>query len=392
MLRALEFYSGIGGLHVALTRSQHDAQVVAAYDWDPSACQVYEANFGPKIVKPTDISKLTAAELARHHADLWLLSPSCQPYTVLNPNAKGEDDPRAASFLHLVRNVIPELHRDFRDDAPRRILVENVAGFESSTTRTTLVRTLHSLGYAIEEFLLSPTQFGIPNSRLRYYLLARLSETPQEATLQPVLRQIPSTFHDQDPPPPLRPISDYLDPPIDHTPGLSHPNSVPRHILEKWGRLFDIVKPGDRRSCCFTRSYTKMVEGTGSILQQNEELETSDVFDAYAKAVKDKSSNDPFATLEPLRLRYFTPSELLRLFHFVPPPETPPLTDGTHSKPPQDWRPSIDEFKWPASISLKTKYRLIGNSVNVKVVTCLVTHLLGEGASPAGSQSQASDM
>lgn len=26
-----------------------------------------------------------------------------------------------------------------------------------------------------QEFLLSPTQFGVPNSRLRYYLLARLS-------------------------------------------------------------------------------------------------------------------------------------------------------------------------------------------------------------------------
>jgi tRNA (cytosine38-C5)-methyltransferase len=61
-------------------------------------------------------------------ADLWLLSPSCQPYTVLNPNAKGEDDPRAKSFLHLVNDVIPELAKLGR--APKWILMENVAGFE----------------------------------------------------------------------------------------------------------------------------------------------------------------------------------------------------------------------------------------------------------------------
>jgi len=37
-----------------------------------------------------------------------------------------------------------------------------------------LVNTLQRLGYVIAEFLLSPVQFGVPNSRLRYYLLAKV--------------------------------------------------------------------------------------------------------------------------------------------------------------------------------------------------------------------------
>lgn len=57
--------------------------------------------------------------------------------------------------------------------------------------------------------------------------------------------------------------------------------------------------------------------------------------------------------LHPLRLRYFTPSELLRIFAFDEP-----------------------NFVWPATVSTKTKYRLIGNSVNVRVVQALVTYLL----------------
>ena len=81
-----------------------------------------------QIQRQTDIGRLDSSTLAELNADLWLLSPACQPYTVLNPNALGALDPRAQSFLHLVTEVIPYLVR--REAAPKLILVENVAGFE----------------------------------------------------------------------------------------------------------------------------------------------------------------------------------------------------------------------------------------------------------------------
>jgi len=56
------------------------------------------------------------------------MSPACQPYTVLNPDAKGAEDPRAQSFLHLVKTVLPALAEEGKH--PEGILVENVAGFE----------------------------------------------------------------------------------------------------------------------------------------------------------------------------------------------------------------------------------------------------------------------
>jgi tRNA (cytosine38-C5)-methyltransferase len=72
--------------------------------------------------------------LSALHADLWLLSPSCQPYTVLNPQAKGALDPRAASFLHLFCTVLPDLVRN--GSHPSHLLVENVAGFEVLMSRS----------------------------------------------------------------------------------------------------------------------------------------------------------------------------------------------------------------------------------------------------------------
>ncbi|KIK02341.1 hypothetical protein K443DRAFT_97071 [Laccaria amethystina LaAM-08-1] len=351
-VRALEFYCGIGGLHFALSRSSLGGTVVRAFDWDQSACRVYKANHS-NVVTNVDISTLAAADLAAFKADLWLLSPACQPYTILNPKAKDSSDPRAQSFLHLIQDVLPEL--ESTNQHPQRLLVENVAGFETSATRQILVSILHSLGYSTLELLLTPLQFGIPNSRLRYYLLAKKASLsfphvdPRKS--DKLGRCIPGRVDWLD----LR-----LDPDaIDHG---SPTNSVvydlrryldrgydprevlvPDKVLKKWGRLFDIVLPSSRRTCCFTRGYTQLVERSGSVLQKNE------ILDVQPEAVK---------ILHPLGLRYFSPEELLRLFDFNP---CDPL--------------AVPAFHWPDDISTKTRYRLIGNSVNIRVIQELIEYL-----------------
>ena len=178
--------------------------------------------------------------------------------------------------------VLPELAAV--NNHPDRMLVENVAGFEvrlklppkysqaliysyqDSSTRQILVSSLRALGYETLELLLTPLQFGIPNSRLRYYFLAKkaplhFSDIPL-GYLGELWRQIPgqglawtdprldergSASDDV-----VRQLCDYLDEgdQVDHF-------YVPDKVLEKWGRLFDIVKPSTRRTCCFTRGQFK---------------------------------------------------------------------------------------------------------------------------------------
>lgn len=117
-----------GGLHYALNKSSADAQVLAAFDWDQLACRVYSHNFPQTTVKQVDISTISARDLTSYAADLWLMSPSCQPYTTLNSIPGDSSDPRAKSFLHLINNVLPSL---FASHAlPSRLLIENVAGFK----------------------------------------------------------------------------------------------------------------------------------------------------------------------------------------------------------------------------------------------------------------------
>ncbi|KAJ6577107.1 S-adenosyl-L-methionine-dependent methyltransferase, partial [Mycena sp. CBHHK59/15] len=262
-MKALEFYSGIGGLHLALSRSNVPVSITHAFDWDQTACDVYSANFGPGIARKLDILTLTAPYLASLQASLWLLSPACQPYTVLNPSAKAELDPRAKSFLYLVQNILPELARE--NAHPTHFLVENVAGFETSSTRKILVSTLRGLGYTTSEVLLTPLQFGIPNSRLRYYFLAKrapfgfnhLKNGEDGGTLRHIPGRGDNTWVDRrlvDPTTTsssaddaVNEIRQYLD---EHVDDGAH--AISDKTLYKWGRLFDIVVPSSRRTCCFT--------------------------------------------------------------------------------------------------------------------------------------------
>ena len=216
---------------------------------------------------------MTAENLAAHPADLWLLSPSCQPYTVLNPMPRDSADPRAKSFLHLINDVLPSLA--VSDALPGRLLIENVAGFEvlhsssvsrflltvdrkKSATRQTMLTVLSRLGYNVLELLLTPLSFGIPNSRLRYYLLARFEpfSFPDGISTAGILRRIPGHgtdwIDDQGRPevaPGARAVRDYLDQGGSSLDGCI----IPPRVLEKWGRLFDIVLPTAHRTCCFTR-------------------------------------------------------------------------------------------------------------------------------------------
>lgn len=47
---------------------------------------------------------------------------------MLNPLAKGAEDPRAQSFIHLMEDALPELVALGKE--PKYMLIENVAGFE----------------------------------------------------------------------------------------------------------------------------------------------------------------------------------------------------------------------------------------------------------------------
>lgn len=131
-----------------------------------------------------NIEGLSANTINKFDVDTILMSPPCQPFT---RNGKQSDikDSRTDSFQHIL-NLLPDLKNI------RNILIENVKGFEKSEMRNILIKALKENSFIYQEFILSPTQFGISNSRHRYYCVAK--KTPDSFPFEVQEAVVGNTF------------------------------------------------------------------------------------------------------------------------------------------------------------------------------------------------------
>ncbi|CAJ0604069.1 unnamed protein product [Cylicocyclus nassatus] len=74
-IKAVEFYSGIGGMHYALREAFADSCVLAACDINTTANEIYAYNFPETRLLQNNIQALTVNKLDKMEADLWMMSP-----------------------------------------------------------------------------------------------------------------------------------------------------------------------------------------------------------------------------------------------------------------------------------------------------------------------------
>ena len=233
-LRVLELYCGIGGCSAALSDR---AEIVAAVDINTTALGVYRHNF-PHTSLPINLEFISSEDLQRWNADLWWLSPPCQPFTVRGLR-RDTEDPRTRSFLRMIDCL--EVLR------PTFLALENVPGFRGSRTHTRLRSVLDELSYSVHEVVLCPTELGVPNRRQRLFLVAGLTE------LQPMNH----AGSEQEP------LASFLD---------SEPSRdlwVDQGLVDKYGEALSVVdtqKPTAVASC-FTSAYGRSPVRSGSYLE-----------------------------------------------------------------------------------------------------------------------------
>eukprot|EP00064_Thunnus_orientalis_P008249 superscaffoldBa00000971_g8272 len=345
-LRVLELYSGIGGMHFALKESGIPAQVVAAVDINTTANQIYRHNFPGTPLWNKTIEGLTLDDFNKLSFDMILMSPPCQPFTRIG--LQGDiADPRTKSFLYLL-DLLPRLCR-----LPRFILMENVKGFESSSARERLVKTLMKCGYTFQELMVSPT------SNFEAFLHPAESDSAEQpAVLSPphpdacqpekemqgchVLFKLETAMDaqrkmNQNSDLSVRQIQDFLEPKMEVN--MEHYLLPPKTLL-RYALILDIVRPACRRSVCFTKGVLK-----ACVLCA---LQMESVF----RGLDQYSEEEKLQRLLKLKLRYFTPREVANLMGF-----------------PQS-------FSFPEQIHTKQQYRVLGNSLNVVVVARLLQLLV----------------
>ena len=338
-----EFFSGIGGMHEALNQINNiNIHAIFPFDINQNANSTYFHNFkiNPNSISIesfslNDYEKLLKDNLINNNIKIvWTMSPPCQPFT-RQGNMEGLNDNRSNAFIHLMKNIFLKTKEEY---LPEFLLLENVKNFEISEANKMLCDILLEKKYYFLQFLLSPNEFNIPNSRLRFYLIAsrknKFENDEYVNNINKIIKNKNILFQEINMP--KQDIKTFLNIDIENDNIKNSSYYLSKEILSKKSCLsMDIALLRNYSTNCFTKSYTKLFKGTGSILLLEEKL--------Y------KENLNPIDLLG--YIRFFTPKEILKFLCFN------------------------DSFAFPDNLSDKSKYKLLGNSVNVKVVNILMNYL-----------------
>lgn len=156
----IDLFSGIGGFRLAL--EENGGECVFSSEIDKYAQETYYNNFGD--VPSGDITEVEAGDIPNH--DVLCAGFPCQPFSLAGKRM-GFEDTRGTLFFEIERIV--------KEKRPKILLLENVAGIVSHDKGNTLQvieHRLEALNYFFEWRLINAKEYGVPQNRNRWYLIA----------------------------------------------------------------------------------------------------------------------------------------------------------------------------------------------------------------------------
>jgi DNA (cytosine-5)-methyltransferase 1 len=173
-----ELFAGVGGFRIGLAAAGW--KTIFSNQWEPStkaqhASDVYVANFGPEGHSNEDIA--TVGDIP--NVDLLVGGFPCQDYSVAKSlnSSKGLAGKKGVLWWEILRLV--------EKKKPKFIFLENVDRLlkSPSTQRgrdfAVMLKTLGDEGYLIEWRVVSASDYGFPQRRIRVFIVAkRTKQTP----------------------------------------------------------------------------------------------------------------------------------------------------------------------------------------------------------------------
>ncbi|NET61025.1 MAG: DNA (cytosine-5-)-methyltransferase [Symploca sp. SIO2E6] len=171
-IRFIDLFAGIGGIRLAFEQAMQvlgiPSKCVFTSEIDTKACETYLLNFPEQPYG--DIAQYSN-EIPEF--DFLLAGFPCQPFSYAGKR-EGFGDTRGTLFF--------EVEKILKKYRPRGLFLENVRGLVSHDRGRTLQTILHSLdqlGYSTSYVLCNSSNFGIPQNRVRIYILGILDHKIQ---------------------------------------------------------------------------------------------------------------------------------------------------------------------------------------------------------------------
>lgn len=171
MMRTLDIFSGGGGSSYGARNG--GAQIVCGIDMCKTATATYADNFPGAEVITSRLEDVRTSKLRDRigNIDLLLASPECTNHTCAKGSAPRSESSRATAMQTL---------RFAKAFNPRFIVMENVIHMRPWSRYGELKDSLGDLGYNIREFVLDASDFSVPQSRRRLFIVCDREEIVPE--------------------------------------------------------------------------------------------------------------------------------------------------------------------------------------------------------------------
>jgi len=172
ILKVGTLFSGIGAFEHALDRLSINHKIIFACDIDSFVKKSYFENY--KISEENwynDIIKLDGNKYTNENIDIIVGGSPCQSFSIVGKQ-KGLDDDRG--------NLVFEFIRIIKECKPKMFIFENVKGFTTHNFGKTfeyILSKFNELNYNIIYDILKATDYGIPQSRQRLFLIGINKDT-----------------------------------------------------------------------------------------------------------------------------------------------------------------------------------------------------------------------
>lgn len=171
-LTSIEICAGAGGQALGLERAgfAHEA-VVEIDNWPAKTLRDNRGDTGPHGPWPVwemDVHDFDGTPW-HNKVDLFAGGVPCPPFSIAGKQLGADDD----------RDLFPEALRLIEEINPKAVLLENVRGLGQKrfdSYRSEIIRRLNELGYSAFWELLQAVDFGVPQLRPRFILVALRKE------------------------------------------------------------------------------------------------------------------------------------------------------------------------------------------------------------------------
>ena len=234
MHTAISLFAGAGGCSLGFKESGFE--ILSAYDFNPSAVNTYNRNFGQGTCKLIDLSLCDFADIRTQvglkpgELDLIMGGPPCQGFSSAGP--RFWNDPRN----QLIRNYAYALE-EFQ---PKWFFMENVEGLLTSAQGQYVfeaVKRFGELGYSVVLQKVYSQEYGIPQRRKRVFIIGNnlginfFPPTQLYPVTGPIFRNSPVTLRSA-----IEDLENVTRPDINHVPKYETGINVERYRHLKPGQ------------------------------------------------------------------------------------------------------------------------------------------------------------